>query len=155
MTLRLTFSNLKVDRVGQEKFEGALCTSNIGNGIHGLSDFFIMSNVSVHKADQDDGYKPSTVAQNGFITNSYSYDQKSETADKGLSYLIDENDDFVGNSWKFKDASPESGSKHKVIINMLFPSVKRLWSWLSLIGSSFVGGAERCDCTFWKWHAHI
>lgn len=135
---------MKVDRVGQEKFEGALCTSNIDNGIHGLSDFFIMSNVSVYKSDQNDGYKPSTVAQIGVITNSYSHDQKSETADKGFSYLIDENDDFDGNSWKFKDAVPESGSKHKVIINMLFPSVKHLWSWLSLIGCSFVGGAEGC-----------
>lgn len=104
---------MQVDRVGQEKFEGALCTSNIDNGIHGLSDFFIMSNVSVYKSDQNDGYKPSTVAQIGVITNSYSHDQKSETADKGFSYLIDENDDFDGNSWKFKDAVPESGSKHK------------------------------------------
>ncbi|KAG8649677.1 hypothetical protein MANES_08G121600v8 [Manihot esculenta] len=71
-----------------EKFEGALYTSSFGNGVHGISNF-------------------------GFDFNS-SYKNKENDIEKKLHYpQVDAKVGSDENSWAFKDAFPEAGSKDK------------------------------------------
>lgn len=86
----LTFCNFYDDQKMPEKFEGALYTSSFGNGVHGISNF-------------------------GFDFNS-SYKNKENDIEKKLHYpQVDAKVGSDENSWAFKDAFPEAGSKDKVM----------------------------------------
>ncbi|KAG8649676.1 hypothetical protein MANES_08G121600v8 [Manihot esculenta] len=79
---------VEVDKKMPEKFEGALYTSSFGNGVHGISNF-------------------------GFDFNS-SYKNKENDIEKKLHYpQVDAKVGSDENSWAFKDAFPEAGSKDK------------------------------------------
>ncbi|KAF5739851.1 hypothetical protein HS088_TW12G01062 [Tripterygium wilfordii] len=104
------------DKKVGEKSEGAQLTGAFGTSTHAHTDLFAASDGTSYKSIEWDfgfNFKPSSATQNGVISNAYPNHKKIDTE---IWSKPSPDDGAVGsdrNSWGFKDAFSESGSKER------------------------------------------
>ncbi|KAK9293274.1 hypothetical protein L1049_021266 [Liquidambar formosana] len=107
---------IQVDGKGQKISEGGEYSSGFGNGAHGSSDLFATSNGFSYKSSKLEigfDFEPTTVVQNGFISNAYSETKQNEGGNELNSYPVNGNVDSDENFWEYKDAFSETELRHK------------------------------------------
>ncbi|KAF3944434.1 hypothetical protein CMV_029092 [Castanea mollissima] len=109
---------IQVDAKGRENTEGAQHIFEVGNGVHGPSDFFTASNGFSHRSSEwsfgFDFNMASMNKQDAFTLDSFSKSKDNDIANVVTSSTTNKKVDSVENFWDFKDAFPKIGSQHKL-----------------------------------------
>ncbi|CAK7340730.1 unnamed protein product [Dovyalis caffra] len=106
--------NAKGDERKVETSEGATYTLGFGSGVLGAGDLFGASQQTSQKSTEWDfglHFSPS-LAQDNMLSHTYSKNEQNDTK-KGLHSSPDDGVDADEESWVFKDAFLETGSKDK------------------------------------------
>ena len=117
----LTFFSLKGDGRRVKNSEGATYTFGFSSGMLGAGDLSGASQQTSQKSTECNfGFDfTSALAQDTTMSHPYSENEQNNTR-KGLHSSPDDGVDADEESWEFKDAFSETGSKNKVMSLFIF-----------------------------------